>query len=365
MSIPNELNLKIYIGLAKTLNTIPNGFSPTDDGTHLKLLQWIFEPVEAFIASKLKLTGVTLKRLSRKVKIPPSQLLPILSTMREKGQIDFIRTKKGIKYGLWPFAVGFYEDQLHRMNAELATLVENYFQKTKGDILLNSDPPLHRVIPVKRFINTELEIYPYNEAEKLVNSAKSWGIRDCICRLQQRLIGHTCEYPLSVCLSFSSRENAYENDNCMKVISREEALKVLYEAEEAGLIHTSMNIANGQSYICNCCTCCCGILRGISEFHHPNAIVKSDYRLSIDTELCNGCSKCVNRCQFDALSIIDKKCYVNDRCVGCGTCAITCSKNALKLIPREKNDIQKPPKNIAWWMIKRAIKRKVNLLRII
>lgn len=354
-----------YEQLAKVLDRIPNGFVAVEDNTHLEVLQWIFEPEEAELASKLKLRGETLKRISKRLKIPQKELSRKLETMERKGQIYVMNSKKGKKYGLLPFAIGIYEEQLHRMDKEFAQLMEEYMQKTQGEVLFSTPPPIHRVIPVNEVIKTELEIHPYNKAEEMIRNAKSWGVRECICRKQQGLLGEPCQYPTSVCLMFSAEKNAYEDSNKTKPISLNKALEILKEAEEAGLVHSSMNIANGQSYLCNCCTCCCGVLRAFMEFKQPNALVKADYVLSVDTELCVGCGKCVDRCQFHALAIVDEKCSVNNKCVGCGACAIVCPTEALSLVPRENGQKNKPPRNIVFWMLRRAIKRRINLLKIL
>ncbi|NHJ31332.1 MAG: hypothetical protein FK732_00575 [Asgard group archaeon] len=273
--------------------------------------------------------------------------------------------KRGKKYGLLPFVIGLYEEQIHRMDTEFAQLFEDYVHKTRGEILFTSEPPIQRVLPINRVIKTDLNVHTYNQAETLVRNAKSWGIRDCICRKQQELLDNRCDYPMSICLSFSSRKNAYDDNNSTKPVTEARALELLKEAEEAGLVHTSMNIEKGQSYICNCCTCCCGILKGLTKYNQPNAFVKSDYVLEIAEELCNGCGKCLKRCQFNALTIKEKKCYVDEKCIGCGVCAITCPKEALSLVTRNKKDISKPPRNILFWMIKRAFKRKVNPMKVL
>jgi len=60
---------------------------------------------------------------------------------------------------------------------------------------------------------------------------------------------------------------------------KEEALKILRETEEAGLVHSSGNYRDGVEYICNCCICCCGIMRVIAEFGIMSAVAHSDLRL--------------------------------------------------------------------------------------
>lgn len=355
-----------YEKLTKVFNTIPNGFPTVEDGTHLRVLEWIYEPEEAELTSKLKLSGETVKKMSKRLKIPEKELTERLEIMDSKGQIRVSTSSKGEKkYALLPFVIGVYEEQIHRMDPEFAELFEEYIQKSKGAILFSKKPAIQRVVPVNRVIKTELVIHPYSQAEEMILNSKSWGVRPCICKIQQEMIGDPCKYPDRVCLVFSKRENKYEESLQTTPITKDEALKILKEAEEAGLVHTSMNVESGHSYICNCCTCCCGVLRSYVEWGQPHAFVKSDYVISIDVDSCIGCGKCVDRCQFSALSIVDKKCIANDNCVGCGVCALICPNDSLSLVDRNPKEIKKPPKNILSWMLKRAVRRGVNLLKII
>jgi len=354
-----------YEALAKALDNIPNGFPATEDGTHLKLLQWIYEPDEAELASKMKLSGETIEKLSKRLKIPEDELTSKLKTMKSKGQIYISSSRKGKKYGLFPFVIGIYEDQIHRMDEEFAQLFENYIQQIRGETLFSIKPPIQRVVPVNRVIKTELNVHPYGQAELMIKNSKSWGIRECICKKQKNLIGDDCDYPNKVCLVFSKRKNAYDGSNRTEPITMEDSLRILRETEEAGLIHTSMNVQKGHSYICNCCTCCCGILRGLTEWEQPLAFVNSDYIINVDRELCIGCGKCVKVCQMNALEVVDGISEVNDRCIGCGVCGINCPQSALELVFRKEKEIAKPPKNIIFWMIKRAISRRVNIFKVL
>lgn len=253
-----------YVKLSKALNRIPIGFPEIEDRSHLRILEWIFEPDEAELASKMKLIGETVEKMSKRLKIPFNDLRAKLEIMEEKGQILARNTKKGKKYGIYPFVVGIYEDQIHRMDEEFAQLFKEYIQKSKRDIIFTNKPPIQRIVPVNRVIKTELEIHPYNQAEQMIRSARSWGLRECICKKQKGLIGEPCNYQTSVCLVSSKRENAYKDSPQTETITIERSLEILREAEEAGLVHSSMNIKEGHSYICNCCTCCCGVLRGVA-----------------------------------------------------------------------------------------------------
>jgi len=352
-----------YEKLAATLDRIPNGFPSTNDGTHLKILEWIFTPEEAELASQLKLSGETIEELTNRLGYSKDQLEQLLPTMISKGQINSWISKSAgqRKYALLPFAVGIFEEQLGRMDEEFAQLLERYFEHSFKKVTA-TEPVIFKVIPVNQSVRNELEIHPYEQAEHLLNSAASWGVRECICKKQKSLIGEPCTYPTTVCLVFAkNRENAFDHDELTKPITKEESLRLLKEAEDAGLVHCSYNTQTGHNYICNCCTCCCGILRGVNKLGNPREYIKTDFVISLNTDLCTGCGTCLDRCQFGALSIPDDICEVNTaRCIGCGVCAMVCPESALELIRKEPADKPPPPENLVDWMTQRAISRNVD-----
>jgi len=355
------MTMNPYEKLAKVLDTIPNGFPAVEDGSHLRVLEWIFTPEEADLASQLKLTGETLDELSERFNRPKDELGELLETMHSKGQINtwYSKGAKAQKYGLLPFAVGIYEEQLGRMDEEFARRFEDYFSQGFGKIT-HTEPSVFKVVPVNQSLSTELEIHPYEKAELMLESAQSWGVRECICKEQQGLLGNPCSYPKTVCIVFTpAAENAFVDDDLTKAITKEEALKLLKDSEEAGLVHCSSNVMKGHNYICNCCTCCCGVLRGINEFDNPRDLIKTDFLIQVDADLCTGCGTCVDRCQLGALSIPEETSVVDEkRCIGCGVCAMVCPEGALELVRKES---EKPlPENTLDWMTQRAISRDVD-----
>ncbi|UCE10550.1 MAG: hypothetical protein JSW61_01090 [Candidatus Thorarchaeota archaeon] len=351
-----------YERLAATLDKIPNSFTATEGGSHLKVLEWIYTPEEADLASRMRLRGETVEELAARLEISVKGLEVQLEIMAKKGQIRAWTSSTGRRYALIPFVVGVYDEQLDRMDAEFARIFEDHLDESKGGDLSGLEPSLFKVIPVNRSISAELEIYPYEIAEEMIENSKSWGVRDCICKTHMDLLGNPCDYGLSKCIQLHPRkERVFDDSHITESITKEEALKILKETEEAGLIHSSMNTQNDHLYICNCCTCCCLPFRLMTKWDQPHAFIRSNYQASVDAELCNGCETCLGRCQFEALSVSEDVCVVNtDRCVGCGVCGIGCPEEALSLVLRQPKERETPPESMMEWGMAKAFSRGVD-----
>ena len=135
---------------------------------------------------------------------------------------------------------------------------------------------------------------------------------------------------------------------------------LLQEAEDAGLVHTTGNYRDGLYYICNCCSCCYGVLRGLAKHPTPNTVVRSDFIVTIDVDVCIACGDCVDRCEVSALSITDDGiCSVDEgTCIGCGLCASACTVEAISLRRRDAA-ADPPPVTLKDWMAERARERSL------
>ena len=343
------MSREVYKKLAQKLDNLPNRFPATESGVEISLLEKIFSLPEATLAAEMYLKKEPASVIAARANISEKEARRTLKDMVRKRVILFSKGESVLVFGLMPFVVGFYEELLPRMNEEIARLFEAYFQETHGGIT-GKGLSVHRVVPVQESIDFELEIFPYEKASNLLENAKSWGVRDCICRVQKKLIGDPCDHPVENCLVFAPIEGAFDNSEVDRAISKEEALEILHQAEDAGLVHTTGNYRDHNSYICNCCTCSCGILRSVAEFNNSSVIARSDFLVVVDEDLCIACGDCLERCQFDALDIDGGVCEVDmANCVGCGLCVPVSPEGALVLIRRPEGEVPPPPEDIRMW----------------
>jgi ferredoxin len=340
------MSTEVYESLAAALDRLPNGFPRTRFNTEIKLLQKVFSRVEAELAGELRGEMEPIDMIATRIGLPADTVGRKLVSMARRGLVWAGSRGGEACFRLAPFIVGIYESQLDNMDEEFAALFEKYMSDGGAKGMMEAYPALHRVVPARGSVKADW-VLPYDDVKKIILDARRFRVRGCICRVQQDMLGaRKCDFPIQNCLMLSQVERAPEPDD----LSREQALELLDEAEEVGLVHAVSNTIHGLSYVCNCCGCCCGILRGITEWGIENSIARANYISSIDDSRCTGCGICVERCQVGAVSEEGGKYAVNrERCIGCGLCVSTCPGEAIELERKRDEDMQHPARDYGAW----------------
>lgn len=335
-----------YHKLASALDQLPSGFPKTESGVEIEILKRLYKPEEAELVSNLSRNMELSTDIARRTKINEAEAEQMLSDLAKRGLIWSTANEGKSQYRLAPWIIGLYEAQVDTMDHSFAHLVEDYFQQGGSKGLMTPLPSLHRVIPAHGAIKTEW-ILPYDDVKKLMESCKTFAVEDCVCRKQQDLLkSKKCNFPINNCMRFSK----YERPPRKGDISKEEALALLDETERIGLVHTVSNVMEGLNYMCNCCGCCCGILRGVTDFGIRNSVAVANYFATIESESCIGCGLCEQRCQVNAVSVKDNIAVVNlEKCIGCGLCVTGCSVGAAKLQLKPEGERVDPPKDYRVW----------------
>jgi len=353
----------VYKRLAKKFDENPKGFPATKSGIELKILKKIFKPEEAEMALKIRSTPETVEAIAERLDKPIFEMKTILIDMAKKGQIVCFKMSGQQMYMFYPFFIGMCGFQFDFMDKELAELFEEYTPMLMKGVGRH-EPAITRVIPVNARISGDHQVHRYEDVRQMIMDAKSFRLQECFCRKQRAVAGHPCNHTKEVCLNFSSEENAWDTFKIRgRIISKDEALKVLSDAEEEGLVHTSYNVQGDQKYVCNCCICSCPVLRGMKEFKAPYLLAKSNFVATIDQEGCDACGVCKDeRCPMDAIIEEDGVYAVQDqRCIGCGVCTVTCPSESITLVNRPKSEITIPSANLQEWDAKRAETRGIEL----
>ncbi|MGD8651927.1 MAG: 4Fe-4S binding protein [Desulfobacterales bacterium] len=294
----------------------------------------------------------------------------LATRLAKKGLIFNQPSSAGIMvYRLLPFMlVGVMEYKFmveltgSQEERNLAKLFETLLEELRDQIqdnydalspLFNTAPAVDRTVPTRLTedgkpiqiipINKRLEaaeefVLPSQTVEEIIGKFDDIAVGYCFCRQRRSLLGDPCstDAPTFNCFTFGKSARHTIAQGFAKKVSREEALKIMKEAEDTGLIHKAFHPGSKESKpetsICNCCKDCCDTLELWRSGTLP--LINSTYHLSvINEESCTGCGTCVEWCPTDAIVLNDEGLAQRDEsaCLGCGVCSRFCPEEAISL----------------------------------
>ncbi|NOQ95624.1 MAG: 4Fe-4S dicluster domain-containing protein [Desulfobacterales bacterium] len=325
-----------YEKFREILHRHPSG--APQSGAFDEILRILFTPEEVAVALGMVFVPRSVQEIAKIVGVSEDEVLDRCESMANKG-IVFSREKDGeMGYALLPTIPGMFEFPFMTgggtpMHDRLGKLWMEYHHEALGREFTGSRTPLTRVIPIEQTLDLSLEVLPYEVISAMLDRATSFGLSQCACRVSVA----ACDKPRDVCLTFDRLAKFLVERNLAQEITREEAQATLTRAEETGLVHTTNNSQDRLNFLCNCCTCCCTVLRGLTQLKNPNAFARSRWNAQVNSELCTGCGVCEEeRCPMGAIEVVEDVARVDiERCIGCGLCATACDTEAISMVPRE------------------------------
>jgi len=334
----------IYERLKEHMDRLPGGFPATETGVELRILKRLFSPEEAELAQHLTMKLETAAAIAERAGISEDKAIVKLKDMVRKGLLFNIETVgRTPTYMAAQFVIGIWEYHVNDLDEGFVKDMEEYIPALAKEAF-DSVPQL-RTIPVGKSIDAGLKVLPYERAEELVKKQKKFLVAPCICRREHQLKGAGCNKLVDACLVFGWGADYYERNGLGRVITLEDTLEIIRKAEEEGLV---LQPSNAQEIVNICCCCgdCCQVLMHLKRHPYPAAMVSSPFIAKVDTETCIGCETCLERCQMEALSVVDEHAVLNeDRCIGCGLCVSTCPSGALTLKRKPQKTQPEIPKN--------------------
>jgi len=278
---------------------------------------------------------------------PREKVQAIVDRLVSSGLLFRFTSKRdgNVYYSLMPMIPGIFELYFVSVRdsdekRKVAELFEKYYISGGGMEIGASNYPYTRVIPIEKTItldkkiSTNLTIFPYEKMSEFIKNARKIAVINCACRTKK-----PCDHPLETCLALDYFAEFMVERGFGRYLSVEETLGLLEEMEKTGLVHSTINAQTKPQFICNCCTCACLILRGLSELNNPRAFAKSNFLPVRDDELCNKCKKCVRICPMEANvyhashdNESERILLLEERCIGCVLCAYHCPNDAIKLV---------------------------------
>ena len=337
---------------------------PIND-TVIDILKMVITEEQAMFLSLLKKSSYNLEQLKSLTDMNDEALNKMIKDINHTGALTAIPSKStGVMvYRIVPFFPGMLEFTLMRgetneSTKEIARLWQKFFDEIveftqkNYDLMLKSlenRPSVDRIVPVEQEIELNQErIIPLEEMSKIIEENDPIALVTCYCRHQKDLIGEPCKTTdlRKNCFGFGRAAEFIIKEKFGEKISKEDALRIMRESEEAGLVHKAFH--NGLDPtkeiegICQCCKCCCG---SFSSHYRGGApfLSQTSYLANVDEESCIACGVCVEKCNAEAIEVEDRAVIDEGRCIGCGLCALHCPEKAIKMERTGPRTVIVPP----------------------
>ena len=350
----------IYRELQKSIDNLSIGFPETDSGIEIKILKKLFSEEDAKVFTNLSPLLEDVATIAPKIGLTVEDAAVKLEDMASRGLVFRLRKNSKSFYAAIPFIHGLFEFQVNRLDKELAEMVGQLMTEKMIINMQENASGFLRTIPVQESLNSTLNVAAYEDVENILQSKDLIVVTDCICRKRTKISSDNCGKPLEVCFMFGSMAQYYLDNDMGRKIDADEALRIVKECQESGLV-TQPASSQNPAGMCNCCGDCCGVLLALRFHPKPAEAVFSNYFARVSQEECVGCEECLDRCQMDAINIKnDSKAEINlDRCIGCGLCITKCPNEALNLVAKDEKELRIPAKDSMEQMLNMAKNRGI------
>jgi NAD-dependent dihydropyrimidine dehydrogenase PreA subunit len=337
----------VYMKLAEHLSRLCMGYPVRED--LVGILKETFSPLEVEVAlaipnGPIPLEPVSVDEIQKHTILERSFLVEVLEELDKKGLLysAYIQSReKG--YALHQVGFGFpqtfhWKGEDTPQARKMARLMAKYFNRqVTREAFAPSETKPYRYIPVGKTVPAGLQaVYPFHLLERVIENAGVIAVAHCPCRIAYRLAGKGCEHPTEVCIKFNDMARYVIDKGLAKEISKGEALDIVRQAEEAGLVHFVDNTEGEIQHNCNCCGCACWNVGSIRRRKIPRDVLMATYFIrTTDEDRCTGCGECVDVCPVQAVNLEGDLPVVDEAwCIGCGVCGNVCPTEAAQITVR-------------------------------
>jgi Pyruvate/2-oxoacid:ferredoxin oxidoreductase delta subunit len=359
---------KKYRSAAEIINRAGEFAYPITD-TLIKILKYNIEQEDLdLIFGFNNQISQTMEQLKESTGLPEDQIIKKVDSLAKKGVIFNQPNRQGVMvYRLLPVARQFeytfmkkiddsekfhaLAELYHKLDKEIEVLIQTNYDKVAST--LDKRLPIDRTVltsyinketgrEIEIVINEKIDVptqavIPSQKVEEIISRFEEIAVGNCFCRQYRDLLGDPCKQTeiRENCFTLGKSARHTSEQGFSRLISKEEALKILRSTKQDGLVHKAYHlhsdITKEEVAFCNCCSCCCLNSRNLMVGPVVNA---NNFLAKVKEDKCIGCGSCLDNCHNSAISLNDENiAEVNEEyCIGCGVCAYFCTENAISMI---------------------------------
>ena len=152
-------------------------------------------------------------------------------------------------------------------------------------------PAVHRVIPVGESVQRGYEIQPYESAADICEAPRPGACWTASAASRRRWSASLASIRWTCAWRFSQQPGAFDQSPVVRALTGTKRWRRCAAQPRPGWCTRSATASKACEYMCNCCTCSCGVLRGIAELGIANAVARSAFVNTVDEDLCNACAE--------------------------------------------------------------------------
>ncbi|MHC1743218.1 MAG: ATP-binding protein [Syntrophobacteraceae bacterium] len=343
----------VYKDLLGVMKSRGGPYAGLDIPEFFRLVEELFTPDEAAVNNALTKKPAPVRDIVEKLGRGERETIDFLERMADRGLCGVVSSSGERLYQGLPFMPGIFEytfisggeTERERTLAHLIHAYKKAYDAARGVETITV--PFTRVIPVARTIKAGNVVHTYDQVVTYIDKYDSVAVGTCYCRHAAKLRGEDLHgMPLSVCMWFGNIADHLVERLGGRRVSKQEALDILSQCEEAGLIHMSRNTTEDIDFMCNCDRWHCEVVAQVLKQPKPGWVFNSGFQPAFDATRCQACGACVERCPPEALHLDEGNVPMlnADRCFGCGVCATGCPEEAI--VMEAKADYPVPPRNV-------------------
>jgi Na+-translocating ferredoxin:NAD+ oxidoreductase RNF subunit RnfB len=341
-----------YSGLADRINRFPQGAPPSE--LLFRILRILFREDEAGLVALLPIKPFTAEAAAAIWKMSLADARKVLDELAGRALLLDWEREGETFYVLPPPMAGFFEFSMMRIRDDIdqKALAELFYQYLNVEedfvraLFTDGETQLGRTFVHEPALSADnaLHVLDYERATHVVESASAIGVGTCYCRHKMEHLGRACDAPRQICMTFNTTADSLIRHGHARPVDTAEGMDLLQEAWDRRLVQFGENVRERVAFICNCCGCCCEAMIAARRFAILNPIHTTNFLPVVDESTCNGCTKCVDACPVEAMSLVSANDPERPRrrmarvdesvCLGCGVCVRTCSKDSIRLDPR-------------------------------